>query len=46
MSAGREGGLVVGTHSIAHDISLDAWDLCFATCMKYRNYPLNLPEGY
>jgi len=46
MSAGSEGGLVLGTHSIAHDISLDAWDLCFGTCMKYRNYPLNLPEGY
>ncbi len=46
MSAGREGGLVVGTHSIGHDISLDTWDFCFGTCMKYRDYPLNLPEGY
>ncbi len=46
MSAGREGGLVLGTHSIGHDISLESWDLCFETCMRYRNYPLNLPAGY
>ncbi len=46
MSAGREGGLVLGTHSIGHDVSLDSWQLCFDTCMKYRGYPLELPPGY
>lgn len=46
MSAGREGGLVLGTHSIGHDISLESWELCFQTAMKYRDYPLDLPEGY
>jgi uroporphyrinogen decarboxylase len=45
MSAGREGGLVLGTHSIGHDISLESWELCFQTAMKYRDYPLELPEG-
>ncbi|HCU36584.1 MAG TPA: hypothetical protein DGT21_14380 [Armatimonadetes bacterium] len=46
MSAGREGGLILGTHSIGHDISPATWDLCFDTYMKHRDYPLSLPEGY
>lgn len=43
MSAGREGGLVLGTHSIGPDISLEAWELCFATITAHRTYPLALP---
>lgn len=43
MSAGKEGGLVVGTHSVAHDISPDTWDAVWETYTKYRTYPLNLP---
>lgn len=46
MSAGREGGLVFGTHSIGPDVSLAAWDLCFNTFRKHRDYPLRLPDGY
>ena len=46
MSAGREGGLVFGTHSIGPDIALGAWDLCFDTYRQHRTYPLRLPEGY
>lgn len=46
MSAGKEGGLVLGTHSIGPDISLDSWELCMDTCRKYRTYPLQLPAGY
>jgi uroporphyrinogen-III decarboxylase len=43
MAAGREGGLVMGTHSIGPDISLDSWDLCFDTICRHRSYPLQLP---
>lgn len=43
MSAGREGGLVLGTHSVAHDISPDTWDAVWDVYMQYRDYPLNLP---
>ena len=46
LSAGREGGLVLGTHSIGPDISLASWDACFETCLAHRTYPLDLPEGY
>lgn len=43
MAAGREGGLVLGTHSVGPDISLDSWELCFDTIRRHRNYPLRLP---
>ncbi len=45
MSAGEEGGLVFGTHSIGHDVSVGTWDLCFDTYRRYRDYPLRLPDG-
>jgi len=46
MSAGKEGGMVLGTHSIGHDISLPIWELTYETYLQYRDYPLALPEGY
>jgi len=46
MSAGREGGLVFGTHSIGPDVPLASWELCFRTFQAHRRYPLALPEGY
>jgi uroporphyrinogen decarboxylase len=46
MSAGKEGGMILGTHSVGHDISIEAWDICFDTYVQYRDYPLDLPEGY
>ena len=46
MSAGKEGGMVLGTHSVGPDISLDTWELTCQTYMQYRDYPLNLPAGY
>ncbi|MBN2452222.1 MAG: hypothetical protein JXR77_17685 [Lentisphaeria bacterium] len=46
MSAGRDGGLVFGTHSVGPDISLAAWDLCFDTYRRHRAYPLRLAKGY
>ncbi len=46
MSAGKEGGMVLGTHSVGPDISLEIWDLAYQTYVDYRDYPLNLPPGY
>jgi len=42
MSAGREGGLVLGSHSIGDDISLETWDLAYRTYVEHREYPLKL----
>jgi hypothetical protein len=42
MSAGTEGGLVLGTHSVGPDIAVESWDLVYQTYLQHRNYPLQL----
>lgn len=40
LTAGREGGLVLGTHSVAPDISLDTLELIRALVLDYGTYPM------
>lgn len=44
MSAGRDSGLVLGTHSVGPDISPQTWELVWQTYLQHREYPLQLPD--
>ena len=40
LSTGRDGGLVIGTHSIAPDISLQTMELVRSLILEYGTYPM------
>lgn len=40
LSAGREGGLVIGTHSIAPDISVESYDWFIQLWREFGTYPM------
>ena len=44
LSAGVEGGLALGCHSIGPDIPVANWDAVFETWQQYGTYPMNLPQ--
>lgn len=41
LEAGKEGGIVIGTHSIGPDISVETYEYYHRLVQKYGNYEFN-----